>query len=816
MSSPGTPTLQDLLAHKEFLRRLAVALASESDADDAVQETWLIAMQRPPKDQRNLRGWLRTVLRNVLTDRSRRRERRQALVETLERNVGAGEVTSSPARAQLLELVGRRLLALPEPYRSVLTLRYYEGRDRPEIAAALNRPLNTVNSQIRRGLEQLRHDLDAEGAGDRRAWTSALLAATTPEPYAAPGAAVAPVARLTALAVLVSAVGLTAVAWRMERTEDVPPAPQHGEALTEQAGRGPGPAGSKPERGAVAMPASESVTTNEVGVLEPSTVLEIEVVDTSGTPVPDAAILMFEPTVHYDLRGQADGVWNERGRTGVDGRIQVEVGEADTFGFYEDPRQMQLLARAPGRVASHMARVDYVGGSQVMVRLELGDADLRISGRVEDAGGTPILGAGLRFGYQDINTWTTEDGREFLPRSATTSTGENGAYEIAHLAPEVQRVRISAPGFVEFRGTIDGTDHSALELNFVLERGFALTGTVYGPSGDRAAGAVVWVQAQPGAPEKATTADPDGAFRLEGLPIGPRRLWAQDAENGSLLATEVLLFAGEPEQEWQPRLGARAPLRVRLIGPQGEPLAGWMVLFSAPTDGFSQGAVADAEGRVWLAAPPPLPLAAEVFLPSAVGGGGSQLPISAHDGLLASPDEYELVVPVSQMDLGSLRGRIADAKGHPVAATLRVKPHAREYYLPLNADADSGTFRVDEAAAGAYELFAWTGAGLCSLGTFEVHRGEERDLGILRLPEPRAIQLEFDWPEGSRYRLYQRYGAEGTASDWILAEGEGKPPETILLFDGTFCLDATLGGELLGLTWFETGKGQPTTVRCGP
>jgi RNA polymerase sigma-70 factor (ECF subfamily) len=46
--------------------------------------------------------------------------------------------------------------ALPEPYRETVALRFFGELALDEIAAATGRPLNTVKTHLRRGLERLR------------------------------------------------------------------------------------------------------------------------------------------------------------------------------------------------------------------------------------------------------------------------------------------------------------------------------------------------------------------------------------------------------------------------------------------------------------------------------------------------------------------------------------------------------------------------------------------------------------------------------------------------------------------------------------
>ena len=66
------PALRDLLDHSGWLRALAYSLVSDpSVAEDAVQDTWVAALERPPDTDENVRGWLATVVRNAVRIRGR-------------------------------------------------------------------------------------------------------------------------------------------------------------------------------------------------------------------------------------------------------------------------------------------------------------------------------------------------------------------------------------------------------------------------------------------------------------------------------------------------------------------------------------------------------------------------------------------------------------------------------------------------------------------------------------------------------------------------------------------------------------------------
>ncbi|MBA3821399.1 MAG: RNA polymerase subunit sigma, partial [Deltaproteobacteria bacterium] len=59
------PDAEALLAHTDWLIRIARALVGDAGAGDVVQETFEIALTRPPEREGPLRPWLGGVARNV-------------------------------------------------------------------------------------------------------------------------------------------------------------------------------------------------------------------------------------------------------------------------------------------------------------------------------------------------------------------------------------------------------------------------------------------------------------------------------------------------------------------------------------------------------------------------------------------------------------------------------------------------------------------------------------------------------------------------------------------------------------------------------
>jgi DNA-directed RNA polymerase specialized sigma24 family protein len=72
--------VERLLENTTWVQSLAASLASDPhEADDLVQETWVAALRRPPREHGSHRSWLRRVLYNFaylnFRSRSRRLER---------------------------------------------------------------------------------------------------------------------------------------------------------------------------------------------------------------------------------------------------------------------------------------------------------------------------------------------------------------------------------------------------------------------------------------------------------------------------------------------------------------------------------------------------------------------------------------------------------------------------------------------------------------------------------------------------------------------------------------------------------------------
>ncbi|MCP3915546.1 MAG: RNA polymerase sigma factor [bacterium] len=171
-------TPETLAQHEPFLRAVVRGLLrDENQLQDAVQETWLRALGRRPRSETTTRGWLRTVATNVVRD-ARRGAARRGVRERAAARAEAIESTAETVErlATQREVVGA-VLALREPYRTVVLLRFYHDLAPAQIAERVDRSAATVRSQLARAQAILRDELDRRVEGGRKTWM--LLATPT-------------------------------------------------------------------------------------------------------------------------------------------------------------------------------------------------------------------------------------------------------------------------------------------------------------------------------------------------------------------------------------------------------------------------------------------------------------------------------------------------------------------------------------------------------------------------------------------------------------------------------------------------------------
>ncbi|MEU3651989.1 SigE family RNA polymerase sigma factor [Streptomyces sp. NPDC032161] len=106
-------------------------------------------------DKAAVGGYLRRTMTNLHISAWRRRKLNEYPTEELPETPGD---TDAMRGTELRAVLWQALARLPELQRTMLVLRYYEGRTDPEIASILDISVGTVKSSIWRSLRRLRED----------------------------------------------------------------------------------------------------------------------------------------------------------------------------------------------------------------------------------------------------------------------------------------------------------------------------------------------------------------------------------------------------------------------------------------------------------------------------------------------------------------------------------------------------------------------------------------------------------------------------------------------------------------------------------
>lgn len=141
--------------YKELLRYTCAACGSTSQAEDLVQEVFVKALQNAAtvmdlgKSQK--RAWLYRCLKNLIVDQFRHQQVEDAYTQGLNLEEAIdGEEGYLKTETQLL------LMRLPEPDRTIFTLRYMEDYNASELAEMFGLPPGTIRAKLSRARVQLK------------------------------------------------------------------------------------------------------------------------------------------------------------------------------------------------------------------------------------------------------------------------------------------------------------------------------------------------------------------------------------------------------------------------------------------------------------------------------------------------------------------------------------------------------------------------------------------------------------------------------------------------------------------------------------
>jgi RNA polymerase sigma-70 factor (ECF subfamily) len=162
---PAPTDLVQLVAeHHAALYRYAYRLCgSAADAEDLTQQTFLMAQAKLDqlRSAETSRGWLYAILRNNYLRTKRKRVPVPAVNVDLDVN-GLVDRAVPPDWTIDREELQAAINGLPDEFKIVVLMFYFEDRSYRDIAADLNLPIGTVMSRLSRAKQRLRERAFAE------------------------------------------------------------------------------------------------------------------------------------------------------------------------------------------------------------------------------------------------------------------------------------------------------------------------------------------------------------------------------------------------------------------------------------------------------------------------------------------------------------------------------------------------------------------------------------------------------------------------------------------------------------------------------
>ncbi|HTL36711.1 MAG TPA: sigma-70 family RNA polymerase sigma factor [Kofleriaceae bacterium] len=538
------PSAEELLQHTEWLTRLARALVGDAAADDVVHDTYEVALAKGSARRGPLRPWLGGVARNVVRMAARGRVRRERREQALPVHDDVPSPEQLLARAQIQQQVNRLVLELPEPLRSTLLLRFFEGLSAAEIARAHGIPAATVRSRLKDALDRIRAALDAEHGNDRRAWAGLLAPiGALPHGSAAPAGGLAVGAAVKVLVAVVIAalivVGtFVAGIW--------------GGGATEKPGalaRATPPANAPVKHANAAAAAASARGLATVHDDDPKGTLRLEgqVIDEHDAPVADAVVAIdANPPIVVHTGG--DGGFEFEGLIRRDYRIEATADDR-----YAGPARLRLSDK-PEPLTLRLKR-----GGTVEVTV------------TERAGGAPLAGAEV-----ELRSWLST-----LTWKAITNA--DGVAKLTGVGAGSSPLAVHAKGFARATmmlatsGKPDIVEHAALSL----ARGAALAGRVVDEKGLPVANARV-VATSASNPQPVDFVDPyrdavvtaaDGSFSIATLSAGTWRVTATAGHYAPTTSAPVALDGEHARNGFELQLEAGAVVHGTVRDASGAPVA---------------------------------------------------------------------------------------------------------------------------------------------------------------------------------------------------------------------------------------------------
>ena len=779
------------MRHDGFVRELARRLVDAQAAEDVAQQTWLAALQAPMRPLRSMRAWLATIVRRTARKRSVSEQSRRRREQAVASDESAPSPADIVAREQARAHVVKAMLALPETYRDVVALRWFEGLPPRDIAQRLGIPVETVRTRHRRAMDQLRNALDQQVGGGRAAWSAALLPLVGPDATPPPVVVTTTTKTVLGGALLMSTkfkVGVAAVAvataiaiWMT--LPPVAPPPMVGDA------NGAAPHALAAEaHGEGGIDAADS---GEIAAL-PSGVER------------DSAEVVTPTTGAVHVRVK----WAVDGKPAANVTVYVSGDGASKLILTNAGGLARLENLTPGHYRTNIMRPDvmYFGpeieqpkfevtaGVTATIELTVPDA-LDVSGIVVDGQDRPIPDAEVTIGMSSI---------------VVATTGADGRFAARDLATRcVVGARASGVAPSNLR-SVQGSVGGSVELRFVLDKpGVRVTGVVLGPDAKPIAGARVTIgkryavpirlpdgssgRAPPGSTQ---VTDQHGRFSMMSVNPGTHPLQVT-APGLSRHREELTLLPGSKHDiriHMLPGVTVHGVIRTS----NGAPIANASVTTSRGTN-LSRWARTNADGTYTI-----------------VGAASGELPIQVECGSFDTKTETLHAVagqtlrwdPVLASSGIALRGRVLDADGLPAAdVTVQASQslrHAGHWHRTGKARPD-GRFELHNCTPGIPLYLSVQSRQRPSVRVDAVlpEAGEH----IIRVPDPVTVRI--------RGILLDDHGKPlPNVEIWAALRGHGSQRTTNDLETGAFALELQRAGDYM--VWIRPPGFAPFRTKYRP
>ncbi|RLB44685.1 MAG: hypothetical protein DRJ42_31315, partial [Deltaproteobacteria bacterium] len=639
-----------LLTHASGLRQLARALLRDAqDAEDVLQETFAVALERKPDRLAKPGPWLRQVLRSVVHKRLRSDTHRRDREAATTQHTRSADPLDLVARGELIERVVAAVQSLAPTLREVILLRHFEGLPPREIARRTGTPLATISSRLQRAHAQLRAQLDEDGDGP---WMPALMLSfgldregTLVANALTTGVLTVTSAALYKWGTAAAVVCVSVLLWQAQEPEALVPATVLEPATVETAQlAAPATAPPHERRGEVALAAPPVPLA--IDPLPYAYHLRAHAIDKRDLPVQGAMLFLAPPGVPANLIGGTDD----------DGVIEARW-------FARDPELEIDWSLVSGKTGTHLQRISMKAGEtfEVAGSMRAGSSGEEVleglSRRERRAVERKLQQIRREARWHGDPDWRNAG---FPPRPFDPG--------VRYLDPTLQARTDDLDGLrfisraAEFDEIDDHNETSEEEPRRTDYSWYSGSWTIHGrvmrPDGSPAADVPIGYRTRLSAMRFKAT-DAGGFYELHGASSGELVLLTGGGQNG--IASRTLTTLDDESYLWNPVLDRGHELRGGVLLADGAPAVGWWVEVSAidPDAAFADRTLTDAEGRYSIPNCPKLRLR----VTTRPADSNCSAPWDVQDGVLASIGELPLQARFASdasIDFPGVRGLVLD------------------------------------------------------------------------------------------------------------------------------------------------------------